>query len=234
MERSIPSYTSPALLVTPQYLKPALKSLLHTLFFHRLFPAVKPLSREVLGLTLPACEDADLESLLDERCTAGLRTAERELARQEQSSAGFGYRGLGGRWTGRQESEGMALEVIVKFHERKRKKTYSFFGKNGDEDVCWEQWIVPVIVRHTTDPASGSPSQRGVSTQRRGLDVGLETDRTSELDSATAEQQESLRHAAMEMIRIANEEKDHIPPITTSEQNPFPYTVELSVIGQER
>ena len=43
------------------------------------------------------------------------------------------------------------------------------------------------------------------------------------------EERESLRAAVMEIIRLAGEEKEHIPPITTSETNPFPYTVEVGL-----
>jgi len=35
----------------------------------------------------------------------------------------------------------------------------------------------------------------------------------------------SLQNAAMKIVTTAGEEKDHIPPITTSETNPFPYQI---------
>ena len=38
----------------------------------------------------------------------------------------------------------------------------------------------------------------------------------------------SLQKMTLKILQIVNRDKDHIPPITTSEANPFPYTVELN------
>ena len=38
----------------------------------------------------------------------------------------------------------------------------------------------------------------------------------------------TLQKTAMKIIITANREKDHIPPITTSEMNPFPYHIDLN------
>lgn len=35
----------------------------------------------------------------------------------------------------------------------------------------------------------------------------------------------SLQKAAMKIVAIVNRDKDHIPPITTSDANPFPYRI---------
>ena len=37
--------------------------------------------------------------------------------------------------------------------------------------------------------------------------------------------EKSLQKAAMKIVNIVNRDKDHIPPITTTDQNPFPYHV---------
>lgn len=34
-----------------------------------------------------------------------------------------------------------------------------------------------------------------------------------------------LQKAAMKILSIVNRDKDHIPPITTSDANPFPYRI---------
>jgi autophagy-related protein 101 len=34
-----------------------------------------------------------------------------------------------------------------------------------------------------------------------------------------------LQKTALKIVTTVNKEKDHIPPITTSESNPFPYRV---------
>ena len=38
----------------------------------------------------------------------------------------------------------------------------------------------------------------------------------------------TLQNTAMKIITIVNQHKDHIPPITTSEANPFPYHIDLN------
>jgi len=37
-----------------------------------------------------------------------------------------------------------------------------------------------------------------------------------------------LLKAAMKIVTTVNREKDHIPPITTSESNPFPYQISVN------
>jgi len=41
--------------------------ILHTIFFHRFFPSVRPKTRDVLELTLPFVDDVELETLIDQR-----------------------------------------------------------------------------------------------------------------------------------------------------------------------
>lgn len=38
----------------------------------------------------------------------------------------------------------------------------------------------------------------------------------------------TLQKTALKIVAIVNEHKDHIPPITTSETNPFPYQINLN------
>lgn len=38
----------------------------------------------------------------------------------------------------------------------------------------------------------------------------------------------SLQKTAMKIVAIVNRDKDHIPPITTSDANPFPYRIVLN------
>lgn len=37
--------------------------------------------------------------------------------------------------------------------------------------------------------------------------------------------EKSLQKTALKIINIVNRDKDHIPPITTTESNPFPYQI---------
>ena len=38
----------------------------------------------------------------------------------------------------------------------------------------------------------------------------------------------TLQRAILKIVTIVNQNKDHIPPITTSETNPFPYQIILN------
>lgn len=37
-----------------------------------------------------------------------------------------------------------------------------------------------------------------------------------------------LQKAALKILTVVNQDKDHIPPITTSDSNPFPYRIVLN------
>ncbi|KAB8349472.1 hypothetical protein FH972_023499 [Carpinus fangiana] len=120
----------------PARVKDVIKGILHTIFFHRIFTGVRPISRDVLGVTLPASDDVDLETMIDDRATQLLRHLD---STPSSASAGTGNgNGNGGRG-----------QLAVLFFEKKRKKAsgYNFFGKAAaDEDLCWEQWLLDVTL----------------------------------------------------------------------------------------
>ncbi|KAF2176300.1 DUF1649-domain-containing protein [Zopfia rhizophila CBS 207.26] len=157
----------------PACVKDVVKAILHTIFFHRYFSSISPLTRDLLDLTLPAIDDVDLETLIDQRTAALVRAIES---------------------THQQRGRG---QLAVQFFEKRRRKTY-FFGK-ADEEVCWEQWT---------------------------LDVTLATPRTeTDVLKVRRAMEKSLHKAALKIVNIVNRDKDHIPPITTTDANPFPYQV---------
>lgn len=43
----------------------------------------------------------------------------------------------------------------------------------------------------------------------------------------------SLQKTALKIVDLVNREKEHIPPITTSEQNPFPYRMVVNPKQQQ-
>lgn len=49
-----------------------------------------------------------------------------------------------------------------------------------------------------------------------------------------AAMESSLQKAAMKIVAIVNQDKDHIPPILTSEQNPFPYKILVNPKQQQQ
>ena len=101
-------------------------AVLHTVFFHRYFVPITPLTRDLLELTYPVVNDVDLETLVDQRATALVRAI-------EEPGAETTYGGQKAR-----------VQLCVQFFEKKRRKTY-FFGK-ADESICWEQWVLDVVV----------------------------------------------------------------------------------------
>jgi len=100
--------------------KDVVKAILHTIFFHRYFTSISPLTRDLLDLTLPAIDDVDLETLIEQRTMALVRAIDS---------------------THQQRGRG---QLVVQFFEKKRKKAY-FFGR-AEEDVCWEQWTLDVTL----------------------------------------------------------------------------------------
>jgi len=164
----------------PSSVKDVVRGILHTIFFHRFFPSIRPKTRDILDLTLPFVDDVELETLIDQRTAT--------LVRQLDTSSDLGARNTGVRGL-----------MAVQFFEKKRRKAW--FMK-GEEEVCWEQWT---------------------------LDVTLATPRTeSERAKVRKAMEAMLLKAAMKIVTTVNREKDHIPPITTSEANPFPYQIVIN------
>ncbi|KAI0167222.1 hypothetical protein LQW54_002372 [Pestalotiopsis sp. IQ-011] len=94
--------------------------------------------------------------------------------------------------------------VSVQFFEKKRRKTWymrAAYG-GGDEEICWESWTVKVTV---AEPRTES--------ERAKVRKAME---------------QTLLTTVMKIITSVNQHKDHIPPITTSESNPFPYQINVN------
>ncbi|EEH16659.1 hypothetical protein PABG_06746 [Paracoccidioides brasiliensis Pb03] len=196
----------------PTSVKEIVKGILHTIFFHRYFPCIRPTSLDVLNLTLPAINDVELETLIDARVNA--------LIRQHLSSSANGPNG------------GVRGRIAVQFFEKRRRKVGGMgvaagamwlvsglagrgaSGGDGDggsggvgagmneEEVCWEVWTVNVTI----------------ATPR------TESDRTK----VRKAMEKMLQKAVFKILAVVNKEKDHIPPITTSDANPFPYQIVLN------
>ncbi|KAK9781841.1 putative DUF1649 domain protein [Seiridium cardinale] len=94
--------------------------------------------------------------------------------------------------------------ISVQFFEKKRRKTWymrAAYG-GGDEEICWECWTVKVTV---AEPRTES--------ERAKVRKAME---------------QTLLTTVMKIITCVNQNKDHIPPITTSESNPFPYQISVN------
>ncbi|KAJ6021931.1 Autophagy-related protein 1010 [Penicillium herquei] len=165
-----------------------LKGVLNLIFFHRYFPSIRPVTFEVLDFTLPAINDADLETLIESRVSTLVRNHLSSAAETED-----GKNSSGG---------GVRARIAVEFYEKKRRRSGLWFGGlagKGEEEVCWEIWT---------------------------LDVTIATPRTESERSKVRKAMNNMLHkAALKILAIVNRDKDHIPPITTTDSNPFPYRI---------
>ncbi|CAK7263957.1 hypothetical protein SEPCBS119000_000744 [Sporothrix epigloea] len=188
--------------VDPSSVRDVVRGILHTIFFHRFFPSVLPRTRDVLDLSLPYIDDAELETLIDQRTTMLVRQLEEE---KTASMSGGGGSGGGG---GINSHGGGRGQIAVQFFEKRRRKAW-YVMRAGDEEVCWECWTVKVTV---AEPRSESGPML-IATERAKVRQAMES---------------TLLAAVMKIVTSVNAHKDHIPPITTSEANPFPYQINVN------
>ncbi|KAK6521589.1 hypothetical protein TWF506_001801 [Arthrobotrys conoides] len=160
--------------VEPTFAKDVVKAILAAIFFHRLFPSIRPKTRDLLDLTLPSVDDSELDALIENRTSSMIRSVE--------STPG---------------ASSAKTQIAVQFFEKKQKRKAWFSTK--DEEVCWEQWLLDITLLY--------PRTESQRTQAR-----------KDMESA-------LQLTILKIIDIVNNNKDHIPPITTSDYNPFPYKI---------
>ncbi|KAK9383335.1 autophagy-related protein [Kockiozyma suomiensis] len=175
-------------------IRDVLKAIISSIFFHRLFGSIRPISppQEVLDLTYPSVDDPELEFFINDKLTkltAALDTASQ--AALVTPHLAISHRGGG-------------AQIAIAFYEKKTRKAW--FSKS-EEEVCWEQWTITV--------SSITPRN--------------ENERA--LLSRSAEQQ--LQNILFKIIDFVGENKTHIPSITSSEGNPFPYSIALPSEAEE-
>lgn len=159
------------------YVGEIVKAIISTVFFHRIFPPVRPKCSDVLDMTLPSIDDAAIEDLINTR----VKTLLKGIDTGEFSAQG--------------KSRG---RISVQFFEKKRKKS-AWFAVRADEEVCWEEWV---------------------------LNITLLTPRTdSERLKARHSMETHLQKAILQIITTVSFQKDHIPPITENNNNPFPFQI---------
>ena len=86
---------------------------------------------------------------------------------------------------------------MVQFSEKKRKK--GWFVAKADEETVWENWVVDVTL-------TSARSEPEAVRNRRQMENHLQS-------------------AVLKVIQTVNRERNHIPPITTNDANPFPYQI---------
>ncbi|KAI8879937.1 hypothetical protein K501DRAFT_255954 [Backusella circina FSU 941] len=90
-------------------------------------------------------------------------------------------------------------KLVVLFYDKRLQKNWFQFSKS-EELVCWEQWN---IILNLTQPS--------------------QTEQEKAKASRSIERQ--LSQCLMTILRIVDDYKEHIPSITTTEGNPFPYEI---------
>ncbi|RCI03851.1 hypothetical protein CU098_012347 [Rhizopus stolonifer] len=90
-------------------------------------------------------------------------------------------------------------QLAVLFYEKRLKKNWFQFSKS-EELVCWEQWnIVLNLVQSPATEQEKFRSNKSIESQ--------------------------FGQNLLKILEIVNEFKEHIPSITTTEGNPFPYQI---------
>lgn len=116
-------------------------AVLHTIFFHRYFPSIRPSLRDLpqLDIALPYIADPpEIETLIDARTT--------NLVHQLTSA--------------NTPNGGVRGQIAIQFFEKRRRKSgwLAGMGRGGDEEVCWEEWLLEVtIAKPKTDSGMACP-----------------------------------------------------------------------------
>ena len=174
--------------------KDVVTGVLHTIFWYRIFANLPPKYQEILEVALPTVQDVDLQTLIEQRVDGLVRQLEADSS--EQNPGGRGH-------------------MVVHFSERRRRK--GWFGAKGDEDLIWETWTLNVVL--------ASPrTQQGemLSPFRAEAGPGGLTD--ADIANTRRAMETSLNNAGLKITNLAQQHKDHVPPITTS---PFPRAIRL-------
>ncbi|KAF9281469.1 hypothetical protein BGZ68_006622 [Mortierella alpina] len=153
-------------------LKEALRAILHTILFHRVFANIKPRDMDILDLTIPVIDDPEVDKLVDEKIAAFVKAVDANP-----------------------QSKG---QIGLMFYEKRTKRAW--FSSTSSE-VCWEQWAITI---HVVTNTNEKDKQRSIKNMEK-----------------------ALSSLFLSILRTVNERKDHIPPITTSDGNPFPYQIAI-------
>ncbi|OBA20184.1 hypothetical protein METBIDRAFT_43432 [Metschnikowia bicuspidata var. bicuspidata NRRL YB-4993] len=178
----------------------SLKGVLWTIFFHRLFGPVVPVTNEFLDVPYPMVAGAaDIDSTMDQKID--------ELIKQDFSLATH-------------RSQPSVGQIVVLFAQKvvaKSKKRTGWFGQVKEEPQAhtlrWESWVIninclPLLYREHQQLAAASSSVNSAEKLLRLSALSFE---------ATVGQ----------VMELANLHKDHIPPIMTLDVCPFPYDITI-------
>lgn len=155
-----------------QYSVDALRAILSTILFHRLFGTLVPTIGEAVDVTYPIATHPETEDLVKQRA--------KELALRLR------------------ESSTNSQAVQLQFFSRRVKKS-AWFAKT--HNFCWETWEISLNIEGT-----------------RPVDIAQQS-------LARSHFSKELQRALMEVVVAVDANKDHIPPITTTDVSPFLYEI---------
>ncbi|RMZ83594.1 hypothetical protein DV738_g942, partial [Chaetothyriales sp. CBS 135597] len=216
------------------FVRDIVRGVLHTIFFHRYFPSIRP------SLYTPSASGASQHhsstatgagsstTASAARAPSSLHSSQSlvvplpaifeppEISAAIDSHTAALVSQLTSPSPGNVPPGGSRGEIVVRFFDRKRRKsgyTAGWLGRLGgggqtDEEVCWEEWCLQVVVARPRSEADRIKVRRAMES--------------------------SLQKTALKIVNIVNRDKDHIPPITTSEQNPFPYRLIVNPKQQQQ
>ncbi|KAI5951935.1 hypothetical protein KGF54_005010 [Candida jiufengensis] len=103
-----------------------------------------------------------------------------------------------------------------------KRKSSGWFGRDyeSDDSKIWETWIInieclPIKERTSTTSTSTSTSTKPEYSQ--AVEISLK----------------SFENNLFKIYEFVDREKDHIPPITSLETSPFPYTINIMEFGKK-
>ncbi|KAI8074774.1 hypothetical protein BC940DRAFT_289059 [Gongronella butleri] len=99
------------------------------------------------------------------------------------------------------QSQVKQAKLAVLFYEKRLKKNWFQFSKS-EELVCWEQWTLTIGISYPDTDQEGQQAQHHCKRQ--------------------------LSQCLFAILKLANDHKEHIPSITTTDGNPFPYQVAIA------
>lgn len=174
-----------------------------------------PTTNDFLSITYPMAADQPfLDSLIDEKIDLLIKS------KLDQGNGTYGER---------QENIATYGHIVVQFlgkMVRKSRKKSGWFGQvkssEADDLQPWEIWMINV--KCLPLPKVGS----FITTAGTGQKSPLTEDHVDEAHANNVEEStKSFEECVFKIIGIADSHKDHIPPITSLDNMPFPYTIDI-------
>ncbi|KAI8621061.1 autophagy-related protein [Chytriomyces sp. MP71] len=243
------------------YLTAVLRAVVHSVFFHRSFMLTRPVevSLDSLDITYIRVDDSEMERTIDDRIAQFVKSLDNaslpvasaatpttpSLAHAHSHAQPIPFKSSPARHGGSSTASSAASSLkstssasnlaaiaaagfskvavvaagslgadvtageyafIVSFSERKQKKSGTSWFTNDAPVVPWEQWTIRLHITQSRTEREQIQAKKSVETQ--------------------------LLSALIKITQYANENKDHVPPITTQDGYPFP--VQMSFTNSDQ